>query len=72
MPYAIFRRPAAIRDLKALATEIRARVEKAIARLRTNPRPPGAKRLVGFENEWRLRAGDYRILDKWTMAQAKQ
>ena len=26
------------------------------------PRPSGVKKLVGYENEWRLRVGDYRIL----------
>jgi len=62
MPYSLFLRPAAIRDLKVPSPEILTRVEKAIDRLKMNVRPPGAKKLVGFENEWRLRAGDCRIL----------
>jgi mRNA interferase RelE/StbE len=62
MPYSIFIRPGATRDLKGLPSEVRTRVEKAIARLQVNPRPPGAKKLVGYEDEWRLRVGDYRIL----------
>jgi mRNA interferase RelE/StbE len=62
MPYAILVRPSAIRDLKGLSPEIHARVEKAIARLQMNPRPVGAKQLVGYENEWRVRVGNYRIL----------
>jgi mRNA interferase RelE/StbE len=55
-------RPAAIRDLKGLPAQILARIEKAIGSMPMNPRPPGAKKLVGYEREWRLRVGDYRIL----------
>ena len=62
MPHSILIRPAAIRDLKALPKQILARIEKAMARLQMDPRPPGAKKLVGYENEWRLRVGDYRVL----------
>ena len=51
MAHSIFIRPAAIRDLKGLPAQILARVEKAIARLQLNPRPQGAKKLVGYENE---------------------
>lgn len=62
MPYTIYLRPAAQRDLKRLSPEVRERVETAIDSLATNPRQPGSKKLVGFENEWRLRVRDYRIL----------
>jgi len=62
MAYSVILRPAAIRDLKGLSSEVRARVEKAIAPLQMNPRPPGAKRLVGYDNEWRFRVGNYCIL----------
>lgn len=54
--------PAARRDLKRLHAEMHNRIELAISRLETDPRPPGSKKLVGFENEWRLRVGDYRVL----------
>ncbi len=30
--------------------------------LETDPRPPGASKLAGHENRWRVRAGDYRVL----------
>ena len=62
MPYSIFLRPAAIRDLKSLSQDAKARLEEAIGLLANNPRPPGCKKLVGFENEWRVRVGNYRIL----------
>jgi mRNA interferase RelE/StbE len=30
--------------------------------LRTDPRPAGARKLVGGDDEWRVRTGDYRIV----------
>ena len=35
-------------------------VSKILA-LKTNPRPPGCKKLTG-KDAWRIRAGDYRII----------
>jgi len=62
MSYSVLLRPAVDRDLKSMPFQIRSRVEGAIDRLRENPRPSGTRKLVGFENEWRLRVGDYRVL----------
>jgi len=62
MACSILLRPPAVRDLKALPVDARTRIERAIDRLRDNPRPSGAKKLVGFNDEWRLRVGDYRVL----------
>jgi len=60
--YSILLRPAAIRDLRALPSDVRSRIEKAIEHLKEGTRPSGARKLVGFDNEWRLRVGDYRVL----------
>jgi len=62
MAYRLLLRPAAQRDLGRLPRAILGRVERAIERLKENPHPPGCKKLSGFENEWRVRVGDYRIL----------
>ncbi|MBI2985659.1 MAG: type II toxin-antitoxin system RelE/ParE family toxin [Deltaproteobacteria bacterium] len=62
MAYRLVLRPAAQRDLAGLPRAILGRVERAIERLRENPHPPGCRKLSGFENEWRVRVGDYRIL----------
>ncbi len=62
MAYDVLLRPTAARDLASLESKMKARIEKAVDGLRENPRPPGAKKLVGFENEWRLRVGAYRVL----------
>ena len=62
MSYRIYLRPACARDLDALPSNTRERIERAIDLLAGNPRPHGSRKLVGFEHEWRLRVGDYRIL----------
>ena len=62
MAYQILLRPRALRDLEGLPLKIKLRMEKAIDALRENPRPPGSKKLVGFEDEWRMRVGRYRVL----------
>jgi mRNA interferase RelE/StbE len=62
MAYAVFLRPAGHRDLQNLSSNLRERVESAIDALAENPRPPGCKKLVGCEDEWRVRIGEYRVL----------
>ncbi len=62
MAYRVLLRPAAVRDLQRFEGDTKTRIEQAIAGLGENPRPRGAKKLVGFENEWRLRVGTYRVL----------
>lgn len=54
--------PTAARQLRKLDTAARRRVQAAIELLADNPRPPGAKKLVGGDGEWRVRTGDYRIV----------
>jgi mRNA interferase RelE/StbE len=62
VPYSILVRPAAARDLKELSPEVRKRINTAIDRLDDNPRPSGSRKLVGFDDEWRVRVGNYRVL----------
>ncbi len=62
MAYRLYLRPAAEKDLQWLPKEVTTRMERAIDRLGEEPRPRGAKKLSGYENEWRVRVGDYRIL----------
>lgn len=62
MTYRIEISPAAARQLRKLDGTARRRVQAAIELLATEPRPAGAKTLVGGEGEWRVRTGDYRIV----------
>ncbi len=62
MTYEIRVAPAAARQLRKLDAAARKRVQAAIELLAEQPRPPGAKKLVGGHGEWRVRTGDYRIV----------
>jgi len=48
-------------EMCSLPREVRKKLSQAIDDLRINPRPPGAKKLVG-RNGFRIRKGNYRIL----------
>lgn len=54
--------PAAARQLRKLDPAARRRVQAAVELLSEEPRPGGAKKLVGGDGEWRVRTGDYRIV----------
>lgn len=62
MTYQVEVAPAALRQLRKLDRPARRRVQAAIELLADQPRPGGAKKLVGGEGEWRVRTGDYRII----------
>ena len=50
------------RDLKKLPAEIFHRVIHELKGLAQIPRPPGCRKLTGFEDNYRIRVGDYRVL----------
>ncbi|MDQ2853156.1 MAG: type II toxin-antitoxin system RelE/ParE family toxin [Actinomycetota bacterium] len=50
------------KELDKLDRQVAKRVARAISALGTNPRPAGCRRLVGYDDLWRLRVGDYRII----------
>ena len=54
--------PAALRQLRKLDPAARRRIQAVIELLAEQPRPSGAKKLVGGDDEWRVRTGDYRIV----------
>ncbi len=55
---------AADRQLGKLSERLQQRLVRAAELLEDDPRPPGAKKLQGAENLWRVRVGVYRILYK--------
>lgn len=61
MTYQVELRPAAVRALKRIDHQDRDRIRGAIALLGENPRPPGAKTLLGRAG-LRVRVGNYRIV----------
>lgn len=60
--YAVEFTAAAAREIRKLDPQIRRRILDAIDGLADEPRPPGCRKLVGYENSWRVRIGDYRVL----------
>jgi len=60
--YRIVIRPGALRQLAALPAKHRRQVALHIDRLAENPRPPGAKKLSGMADLYRLRSGVYRVV----------
>jgi len=49
------------RQLDSLPDSVRERVIRRIAALKEDPRPHGCVKLKGYENEYRIRIGDYRV-----------
>ena len=62
MTYEVRLAPVAVRQLRELDPPGRRRVQAAIDLLAEDPRPPGARQLVGGAGEWRVRTGDFRII----------
>jgi mRNA interferase RelE/StbE len=50
------------KEFDRLDGPIRARVLRSVVALQDDPRPPGATRLVGAGDLWRIRIGDYRVV----------
>ena len=50
------------KTLKRLHGDILDRTRRAIRLLESDPRPAGYKKMVGFEDLYRIRVGDWRII----------
>lgn len=62
MKYRIELTSAASRQVRKLPHPFRQRVVAAIADLSDDPRPYGARKLVGEDTAWRIRVGVYRVI----------
>ena len=62
MSYSLRISQSAERELDRLSPTVHSRISRRIQSLRDNPRPKGVRKLRGREEEYRLRAGDYRVL----------
>lgn len=54
--------PYARQALSKIDKADRRRILARIERLANDPRPPGAAMLKGRHGDWRIRAGDYRVI----------
>ena len=64
MAYLIEYKPMAKRQLAKLNNAIVQRLGVKIDALAENPRPHGYIKLKGFENRYRIRVGEYRVIFK--------
>ena len=62
MKYTVRLTRPAQKALDALEGDIFARLVDALRGLEDTPRPPGAVKMAGGENQWRVRVGDWRII----------
>ena len=61
MSYTVYLKRSAEKELDRLPAKVYNRIIKRIISLGNNPRPLGAKKLLG-QKGYRIRVGDYRIL----------
>jgi mRNA interferase RelE/StbE len=52
----------AAKELRKLPRQMIPKLVAAVDNLTSNPYPQGVRKLVGTENSYRIRVGDYRIL----------
>ena len=50
------------RSLRRLPPNIERRLRSAASGLSVNPRPSGVRKLRGYEREYRIRVGEYRLV----------
>ncbi|MBV9009201.1 MAG: type II toxin-antitoxin system RelE/ParE family toxin [Verrucomicrobia bacterium] len=62
--YVIVLARSAEKEVLRLPLNVSSRVVSAVDRLATNPRPSRCKKLKNARNLWRIRVGDYRILQR--------
>ena len=61
--YSIELSPGAMKDLRRIKDRrLHGRLTDRIAELGVDPRPVGVVKLVGEDDEWRVRVGDWRII----------
>lgn len=60
--YKIVWKQSARKELRKLPKEVVARIVDLVETLAETPAPPGARKLAGTENTYRVRAGDYRVV----------
>lgn len=62
MKYKVIIKRTAQKEIKSLPKSVIKRVVIKIQDLANNPRPSGSKKIVGTNDTWRVRVGNYRII----------
>ena len=61
--YSLEVKQSAQKELDALDDALFTRIDRKILALADNPRPAGCKKLKGYKDQWRVRVGDWRVLN---------
>jgi mRNA interferase RelE/StbE len=62
LKYSLEIKQSAQKELDALDDALFTRIDRKILALADNPRPAGCKKLKGYQDQWRVRIGDYRVV----------
>ncbi|MEM9886509.1 MAG: type II toxin-antitoxin system RelE/ParE family toxin [Bacteroidota bacterium] len=62
MTYEVIIKKKALKEIERLPKVYVSKVRDSIDQLEENPYPSGCRKLVGSENSYRIRVGDYRII----------
>lgn len=60
--YKVVLTKSAEKELTKLPVTVISKIVPELQSLENLPRPNGCKKLKGFENLWRIRVGDYRVI----------
>jgi len=60
--YKVVLTKSAEKELSKLPSTVISKIVPELQSLENLPRPNGCKKLKGFENLWRIRVGDYRVI----------
>ncbi len=63
-PFRIQWRNSTKKDIRSLPRHEVVRVIEAVSQLAHDPLPPGSQKLAGSERTYRIRVGDYRVIDE--------
>ncbi len=62
MPYQLIIPKRVQKQLDGLPERVYERIREQIVALSDVPRPPGTKKLEGYQDRYRVRVGDYRVV----------
>jgi len=60
--YSLEIKHSAQRELDSLDDSVFTRIDRKILALADDPPPPGCRKLRGYKDQWRIRAGDWRVV----------
>jgi len=60
--YSLEIKQSAQKEMDQLDEKLFTQIDRKLLALAENPRPAGCKKLKGYKDQWRIRAGDWRVL----------